>query len=800
MFRGMSPALRSTRYVYLAENLQMSKVGTFKPRKGYNSISLNQFIGGIYKDMAICKMYDEDGNNTEHIVALNGDKLLTTYGGLATPSITETTVSMLTGLSDLKYSIVNLGIRLFLSLKEPTNTATNIIISDAPLITNDTRVYPVDNSTPSYPPSGTPSPGFPPTKLVFIRAIPILKTGGLALTHNRSYYLAYNPGYGNNMVRTSITTGTEYAGKITLAVDNSSDNYDSFLWFIYYIDTADNPYTATSARIASPIIPPFVYVTRGKGNSFILTEEVVKSFTSSELTLGVEDIAAEYGQSSKTIYRTPNANAVINYYGRMWFGNCMIEREQPISSDLVYYSDTYFGEMGDITTNGSTGGVNTTYSGHKIGICYVYSDGKESDIVSVTMGGLYSTASTGGKMTVLLLPCPCSGDVVGRRVYRTINPSIDIDALGFTSDLPIYETMPYAIKGNNLLNIIKDQDASRVRDADNSDNKSSYYYEFKNTLMWSDVGIPTSVGITNREDFGSPAEGIVGVYGFENNLYVFKETEVWLARISGNTYPIQWKKKISDSYGCLDKNSIIEAMGNIFFLSENTFVRINGNTVDQFGKEQLGTLLTDLLDSNFVGCHAIFNDEDNELWFTVSNSGATNYGRTFIFNLDVQSWTVYNYARSAMDKLPDTPIIGLQYAATGSIFAESVLLNKDIDTSPTGSVLATSIDWKIDTGFLGQDNPMAEKVVRYITLDASDLTVTNQYDTEGDEGDNTGTGITKTATGPTRLDYIYPMDSGKKNRYPKIRLSGSTDTASTTEGEISTVVYRYQERMQDGKS
>lgn len=371
---------------------------------------------------------------------------------------------------------------------------------------------------------------------------------------------------------------------------------------------------------------------------------------------------------------------------------------------------------------------------------------------------------------------------IGDAIPDTVKTSVVLvdvaNGLDFTSPLNSYHV-------NSL---------SKTRRSDNSDDEAYYFYEFKNSIIWSDINIPTSIPSANREDFGLPSEGIVGVFGYDNTLYVYKETEIWLAKLTGNTYPIAWKKKISDTFGCLDKDSIIEVKGVVYHLAQNSFCATYGDRVQEIGQNELDDLLSECLATGFVSCKSIYNDNENEIWFSIVNTNVANNGRTFIYDLDSKGWTYYDYARATLDKYPDTSIISQSYSATPKTYNEDILLNKDTDGSNT------AISWQIDTGFLAQQDPLSEKMTRYISAQATDVTIVLSLDKEGDEGDNSGQSITKTATGKKRLDFKFPMDGSIKTRFPKVRITGSTSTSSTDESEITEIEYRYLERKQVGKS
>lgn len=199
------------------------------------------------------------------------------------------------------------------------------------------------------------------------------------------------------------------------------------------------------------------------------------------------------------------------------------------------------------------------------------------------------------------------------------------------------------------------------------------------TVYWSEIGEPEGIDPTFFAEFRTnDGDRITGMKSYAGSLVVAKQKS--FHRVTGDNPDNFSLQEISDQYGCLSNRTMVQWENYLWFLDEKGIVGYNGANIEIVSAKIQPVFDAMNVDAAIDNACAVFNRQQNELWFAIPCNGATINNCIVVYDTISKAWTKYEglntsslaYARSRLSK--QIPFYG---GYTGNIFNFSTDLYGD---------------------------------------------------------------------------------------------------------------------------
>jgi len=169
-------------------------------------------------------------------------------------------------------------------------------------------------------------------------------------------------------------------------------------------------------------------------------------------------------------------------------------------------------------------------------------------------------------------------------------------------------------------------------------------------IRWCYPGNPKSWPISYyiQLDQGDGDE-ITGMGLVRGNLAVFKKTKTYVVRWVGGNTLFTWNR-ITPDIGCVGQNSIVQFENLLYFAGTKGFYAFDGEAPPVEISAQIRTHFS-LMDATFYK-HAftLVDASKRKIWFfvpfTQSSTALSYINRVYVYDLDLQNWTIFEPSHS----------------------------------------------------------------------------------------------------------------------------------------------------------
>lgn len=170
-------------------------------------------------------------------------------------------------------------------------------------------------------------------------------------------------------------------------------------------------------------------------------------------------------------------------------------------------------------------------------------------------------------------PCPYSGSIDKMEVYR----AKDADGATIAAGTATYYYIGEVEAGDEGI-FIDDYIASGKAMSGTDGEEVNY----ESGLRWSQPYDPSHVKLESFAEYksgdGDQATGLEVIYG---NLVIFKENSIHRVAVQAKNPPISRTDEITDEFGCIAPNSLININNTLYFLSWKGFMVYNNNALQK---------------------------------------------------------------------------------------------------------------------------------------------------------------------------------------------------------------------------
>jgi hypothetical protein len=157
---------------------------------------------------------------------------------------------------------------------------------------------------------------------------------------------------------------------------------------------------------------------------------------------------------------------------------------------------------------------------------------------------------------------------------------------------------------------------------------------------------PFSAGVSTADEFTlSETNVIEDMASLQGNLYIYSTDSIHVMRLTGNTAAPVSFAPVTDEYGCLSTNAVVEYDGKHLAIGSNDIYQFAGHpgTIQSLADGRVRTYLFDNL--NPIHAQQIFtilNHQENEIWicFPTLSSLTGECNEALIYNYRDNTWTI----------------------------------------------------------------------------------------------------------------------------------------------------------------
>jgi len=205
-------------------------------------------------------------------------------------------------------------------------------------------------------------------------------------------------------------------------------------------------------------------------------------------------------------------------------------------------------------------------------------------------------------------------------------------------------------------------------------------------FTWDETDISA---IASKEQILGDSGAIVDGLTLRDSFVIYSERGVNILEPGNTEFPFI-NRKLSSTYGLLNKNSLVEVNGVHYFLSEGDILRNDGNKIESIGYNRIRRQLNGQRNQAFSDrSFAVLSKIEKEIWFVIAE-GTSEYPSTaYVYNWDTGSWSI-----KAM-------LANTAFAAWGNVTVPPITWN-----TITGTYNTTNLTWGI-TSLAGESTVMS---------------------------------------------------------------------------------------------
>lgn len=213
-------------------------------------------------------------------------------------------------------------------------------------------------------------------------------------------------------------------------------------------------------------------------------------------------------------------------------------------------------------------------------------------------------------------------------------------------------------------------------------------------------------------------------------LVVFKKKKIFIVYWVGGTLLFKEARRVS-SIGCAGPNSLVTFEGKVIFLSSEGVYSFDGT-----GVKELSTKIRPLfknMNPTYMHMSEVHRDPDKkQIWFCVATGSSTTKNTVYVYDYELDNWTVFSLTCSAISYLADETTktygdLDVTYSQETQSFdsynvvgGDSVIIGflsgtiHQFGTSPSDNGTAIASSWK--SVWLDAENPIINKRLVRMTL------------------------------------------------------------------------------------
>lgn len=159
-------------------------------------------------------------------------------------------------------------------------------------------------------------------------------------------------------------------------------------------------------------------------------------------------------------------------------------------------------------------------------------------------------------------------------------------------------------------------------------------------VYFSEIGQPENIKPENFFDVRTnDGDRIRGIKTYLDQMLAFKEDS--FHRVTGDDVTNYTLVQVTDEYGALNNNVIVEAENTLYFMDRRGFVQYNGTAWNLMSYEIEDTFKRVNIETSINTACGVHKKSANQIWFSCPLEGSSVNNITFVYDYILEAWTFF---------------------------------------------------------------------------------------------------------------------------------------------------------------